>query len=479
MKFTGKVFCATLIVIALAFGIGSYLLVAAGFDGQLKREVSRSLEEHVLLRFALETAAVNAPKQDGVLTDESLASVVEQLEGSQSQTGRGTRLTNRDNGTILYQNEKAKGDAAWTQGIADSEQLYQIIRDEEGGSYIQVACAISVGGRKVVLETIRNITEVFGLRDQQYRVYQRLTLLILAVSALVMAALSRWLTRPIRILSRTTRHIADGQYAERAPVLSQDEIGDFTRSFNRMADALEERLRALEEVARQREEFVGNFAHELKTPLTSIIGYADMLRSQDLDEESRFKAASYIFSEGKRLESLSLKLMDLMVLRKQQFDFKRVGTLQLAQEIQGLLVPVMDQYGLSLQLQVQEAVIRVEPDLFRTLLLNLIDNARKASEAGSAIELHGYREGEAYAFYVADHGRGIPPEELDKITEAFYMVDKSRARAQHGAGMGLALCEEIAQLHHTHLEFDSVVGVGTTVRIAVEMVVAIRGRRRR
>ena len=101
----------------------------------------------------------------------------------------------------------------------------------------------------------------------------------------------------------------------------------------------------------------------------------------------------------------------------------------------------------------------------KTVLLNLIDNARKAIEKGGKITFTGRIEPNAFVISVSDNGRGIPAGELERVTEAFYMVDKSRSRAQNGAGLGLALCQRIAELHDTSLEYESELGEGTTVRI--------------
>ena len=205
----------------------------------------------------------------------------------------------------------------------------------------------------------------------------------------------------------------------------------------------------------------------IRDRLTSIIGYADMLRSRNMTPEEMFMASSYIFTEGKRLEALSLKLLELMVLNRSEFEKKRVNPRILIEELNGLMRPVMEKAGMELKVAAQNAIVVLEPDLFKTLLVNLIDNAKKASEPGSAIELYGKIDGRDYVFCVKDHGRGIPPEEIRKITEAFYMVDKSRARAQNGAGLGLALADKIASLHGTRLEFKSIVGTGTIVCVRV------------
>ena len=231
---------------------------------------------------------------------------------------------------------------------------------------------------------------------------------------------------------------------------------------------LERSIENLENVAARREEFIGSFAHELKTPLTAIIGYADMLRSKEMAPKSRFTAAGYIFSEGKRLEALSLKLMDIIVAGNQEFEPKKFEVGYFIRSIAAVTVPSLSNDGITLDMRWEPGEIVVEPDLFKTLMINLVDNARKASHKGEVIELFGKAEDGGYALYVRDHGRGMPKEELSKITEPFYMIDKSRSRAQNGAGLGLALCQRIAELHSTRLEYESEEGKGTTVRILLK-----------
>jgi len=238
---------------------------------------------------------------------------------------------------------------------------------------------------------------------------------------------------------------------------------------NRMAklriEMLERNIENLEDVANRREEFIASFAHELKTPLTAIIGYADMLRSKDMAPKSRFTAAGYIFSEGKRLEALSLKLMDIIVAGKQGFETRRFEVGYFLRSIAAVTVPSLSNEGMKLEMRWDPGEIDVEPDLFKTLMINLVDNARKASSKNSTIELFGKSEPGGYALYVRDHGRGMKSEDIEKITEPFYMIDKSRSRAQNGAGLGLALCQRIAELHKTELQYESELGKGTTVRI--------------
>ena len=233
-------------------------------------------------------------------------------------------------------------------------------------------------------------------------------------------------------------------------------------------DELERSIGNLENVAARREEFIASFAHELKTPLTAIIGYADMLRSKDMSPKTRFTAAGYIFSEGKRLEALSLKLLDIIVAGRSDFERKRFEVGYFIRSVAAVTVPSLSEEDMTLDMRWEPGEIWVEPDLFKTLMINLVDNARKASRKGGMIELYGKAEDGGYALYVRDHGRGMPKEELSRITEPFYMIDKSRSRAQNGAGLGLALGARIAELHGTRLEYESEEGKGTTVRILLK-----------
>ena len=228
---------------------------------------------------------------------------------------------------------------------------------------------------------------------------------------------------------------------------------------------LETAIHHLEDATEKREEFIASFAHELKTPLTAIIGYADMLRSKEMAAKTRFTAAGYIFSEGKRLEALSLKLMDIIVAGRQNFEKRRYNAGYFIREVAAVSAPSTGGDGLALDIRNDPGEVEVEIDLFKTLLINLVDNARKASKKGQHVELYGKKEDGGYAFYVRDYGRGMAKEDIEKITEPFYMIDKSRSRSQNGAGLGLALCQRIAELHGTKLEYESTPEQGTTVRV--------------
>lgn len=201
-----------------------------------------------------------------------------------------------------------------------------------------------------------------------------------------------------------------------------------------------------------------------------MIGYADRIYKKELPREEQKKAAWYIWNEGMRLEALSLKLMELAVLNHKEFCLQEARTDQLFYELEEEVEFLLGEKGVKLELSVEPAYVRVEYDLFQTLFLNLVDNAIKAGakqlHVTGRVESTGKEEsaeGLYFSVKVSDDGSGIPKQEIRRITEAFYMVDKSRSRKQHGAGIGLALSEKIAQIHGSSLEFESDGKRGTSV----------------
>jgi signal transduction histidine kinase len=168
-----------------------------------------------------------------------------------------------------------------------------------------------------------------------------------------------------------------------------------------------------------------------------------MLNSYELTEQERGEATYYIFSQGKRLESLSHKLLELVGMDRQEMEFKRILTRDLEENIRDTMRIPFERKGIRGKINLEKGVIWGDRDLLLSLLYNLLDNAVKAVEEGGFILMKGRKLPQGYEIKVVDNGRGIPQEEIARITEAFYMVDKSRSRKEGGAGIGMALCQKI------------------------------------
>lgn len=458
MKFSQKLLLWTTIIIALTLGFSGYYFVNYVFKTSLEREIGQAQDENNILRFAFETAALNVPVKYDLLQDSSVEQIASKLETSGQGTGRLLRICDEEK-NVLYVGDGFEADQELLNAAVENHYSYRVVLLGER-YYIQTQSSINTLGRALYLETLRDVTQVFEEREMGFTVYRRLMILMLLFGIVVMYFIASRLTKPIRLLMRATKEMAAGDYGYRARQVSNDELGALTQDFNHMSEVLEETIGQLEKEVQAREDFVGAFAHELKTPLTSIIGYADMLRSRKLDEEKSLLSANYIYTEGKRLETMSLRLLDIIVTKKEGAKIRGTSAETLFEYLRSMFLP---NKSMEFVFSYEPAVVMADASLIQTVLVNLLDNACKASEEGGRIEISGHKEQGGYRFTVKDYGIGIPAEEVSKITQAFYMVDKSRSRSRNGAGLGLALSTEILALHDSRLEIESKVGEGTVI----------------
>lgn len=369
-------------------------------------------------------------------------------------------------GKYIFSNMSALPEEPDFDEREDDRISFQICeKDEE--HYIFVCDYVSQGGNSMYLITQTDISSVINAQKNTIAYFQKIYMSILCISFPVVFLLTKVITASLNKVGKATRRIAGGEYSERISTKGKDEISELASDFNQMAQQVEEKIGELSNVAKQKEDFAANFAHELKTPLTSVIGYADMLYQRNLPREEVKSAAGYILKEGMRLEALSLKLMDLFVLDKQDFILEKMPVREMFENLEQGIEPVCSKYGAALHMEIGEGMIRVDYDLFKTMILNLADNALKADCKDVWIE--GKQGRNTYQIRIKDNGKGIPPEELGRITEAFYMVDKSRSRKQHGAGIGMALVSKIAEVHGAKLEIESDGRTGTVISVTFRL----------
>lgn len=456
MKFSIKLVLSTMIVLALALGFSGFYFVNNVFETSLDREVGQALDESSILSFAFETAALNVPLKYSVLPDSVVEEIASKLEMGGRSGGRLLRIADEEK-NVLYTSSGFTADEGLLPQTDQHNKAYRVIRTQDN-YYVHTCVSINALNRILYLETMKDLTEVFTERTLGFSLYRKVTVVILLIGTVIMLFIASLLTKPIRLLTKATRQMAAGDYAYRAKQISRDELGQLTRDFNGMANALEENISKLEEEIEAREEFMGAFAHELKTPLTAIIGYADMLRSHKLDEEKSILSANYIYTEGKRLEAMSFRLLDIIVAKQDEAQLRKTPVGELFSYLRELFAEKKES---DIRFAYEETVVLMEENLIKTVMVNLIDNACKASEEGGVIEVTGRTAGDGYRIAVRDYGIGIPEAEQSKIVKAFYMVDKSRARSKNGAGLGLALCAEILRIHHSELQIESKEGEGS------------------
>ncbi len=226
-------------------------------------------------------------------------------------------------------------------------------------------------------------------------------------------------------------------------------------------------ITAEKELARQKEEFFANASHELKTPMTAMLGLAELILAKDIDESTRRQVAR-IHKETGRLSALvsdMLKLSRLESLRQEQTTV-RVELHTVAQEVLAELSEPMRQKGLRLTLTGQACVMADERRMYE-LLQNLLSNAVHYNRDGGEVALTLSQDAAAVHITVRDSGIGIAREHLPHVCERFYRVDKSRSKTTGGTGLGLAIVKHICALYEADIHIDSTLGVGTTVHVTL------------
>ena len=309
-----------------------------------------------------------------------------------------------------------------------------------------------------------NIDETWQHIDELIRMAQLSLLGCLLLCGILLPVIMRRTLKPLRKLTGISERIAGGEYELRSGIQSADEVGDLSRSFDHMAGTVEQKISDLEETARRREMLLGALTHEMKTPMTAIIGFSGSLLSMPLYEEARLKAAHEINEAARRTERLSQKMMQLISMRENPVALKNsIDTRELLEKVCAAMEPAAKEKGIQLQPEIQTGTLTGDADLLFSLLTNLTDNAIKASPENAAIRLTADRKNRMQTLMVADRGSGIPADQIGLVTEPFYRVDKARSRKLGGAGLGLSLCQMITQVHSGRLDIQSEIGKGTAI----------------
>lgn len=347
---------------------------------------------------------------------------------------------------------------------ADSSQEY-VIKDINGSSFLIVGSSVTLMENTYLVYVVRDISKVY--QDIMALAYNFIVICAVCavVTVVLLLLLIRFALRPLHELNNKVRTIAGGKYNERAIIHENDEVGKLGHSFNSMAVAVEKHVAQLRDIAEQRRMFMSALTHEYKTPLTSVIGYSETLLWTKLNEETVHISLQHIHNQCRWLERLTQKLMKLLTLSGDaELEIKPEPVSTLFDEVKQHTAVTLAQKNLSLTIRCETDTLPMDKDLMISLLVNLVDNAAKASTNEQTIKLYAYDK----TIEVVDEGCGIAPDQIPKIMQPFYRVESSRSKHTGGSGLGLALCQEIADVHGAKLVIKSALQKGTSVKVVFD-----------
>ena len=425
-----------LLVVAIVLVLNTYPLIMA-------QNMVFSAKEASLKRQALAIGSALAVSE--VLTEDGVAQAMELLDDMQ-----GTRvLVTNESGLILYDSstlEKRTGDYAITAEVVKALRGEDVCRSEYRQGAFRTRVAVPTVYRGVTLGAVylyEYDTEQAEVLLSIQSTLRYISVVICVVALVAALILSKALTRNTSRLLGGIRSVREGEYNHRIEVKGKDEMAQLAMEFNELTD----RLQTIEEVRRR---FVSDASHELKTPLASIRLLADsILQNSSVDMETVREFVSDIGEEADRLTRISQRLLALSRLdARLQRERVPVDVGQVVEKVGHMLLPLAHSAQLELRYQLQPhcMVLATQDDLYQ-VAFNLMENAVKYNQPGGSVTVEVAREEYWITLTVQDTGVGIPEEDLLRVFDRFYRVDKARSREAGGTGLGLSIARDTARLH--------------------------------
>lgn len=451
-----------LFLCALAFclvtgGVTALVLQSASFSAAFTQEENHAVSLHGLFASTLPRTVV----KDGLPAAGTFAAVCLRDAAGKTVTG-----------DFPFADADIQ---AFAVSVAGADGCLTRVETQEGRRLLLVGSSLVSGGRRYALLSARDITSLYADRRSQAMGALRAILIGSLLIAAALSLLCILCLLPLSRVNRALRQLSGGERDLQLPERGGQELRALISNVNAMAVATGEQTRLLQETADSRKRFADSMAHEMKTPLTSILCMADVLRiKRSVSDAERREYAGVIVEEAKRMRALSTKLLTLASADGTAPDFRECSLAELLEDVRAAMAPILERRAIRLTFAGEDVVLSVDRQLFQTLLINLIDNAAKASADGQQVLLYHTVQDGMLLLAVVDEGIGMSEEEVRRATEAFWMADKSRSRKEGGAGLGLSLCQEIVKLHSATMTITSEPGKGTTVQLTLPLRQKVR-----
>lgn len=471
MKLWQKILLISLIFVLGAVETTAFIVLSHDFSMTVERERERSVTEHNYLAATIANKVVYSRMIGDkiLLSAEEIEAIIGEVLADQTVSVDGAAIYLKEEPVQTFQMEKLEELDDFCAKALDSEACLTLIEGEGQDTHLYVSSGLTLEGTRYQLYTATDMGDIYRDYDEQLIFVRNLGMILALVIAVVLMAIQFSLLGPLTRVNEGLRRIAGGDYSLRIKEQGSPEFKELAGNINRMSESVEENVERISQIAESRKRFIDNLAHEMKTPLTSIMGFGDIMRiKREMSEKQRREYAEIIVEEAKRLRTLSGKLLELATNEGAELELESVNLRDLFREVHLTVAPLLSRRKMTMEMACSHIAIDCDRELFKSLLFNLIDNSIKASQDGSKVVLKAVNRGNKARISVTDFGIGMSSDQIKKVTEPFYMVDKSRSRKAGGAGLGLSLCVEVAKRHHAVLEIESEQGEGTTVFVYID-----------
>lgn len=454
MKLSVKIFLGICIPSIIAILIISAVLINNSFESNLENETNRCVQEFRIMEININNSFSNSTTDD--------ETVVEAYADYYSNKGinfiyyednqkvfESKNYTNLNNGNFTVDNSNLLN----PEGDSVLSKIEKIGKEH----YIFISTRLE---NNQVLIYNRSINKIYQIRDNLIKLCVILVALIIVIISIIAYRISKSLTKPLVIMQKEMVRVSKGDYNIHLKE-GKNEIGLLASNFNKMSKELETRNNELVDMINSKQLFIDNLSHEINTPLTSILGYSELLEKADCSEEQKIKFLVNIQEEAKRINDIHKKLLLLSYKKNADLEKKDVDANKIFDEVQRSVEFKLQKHDMNLVINNSLDKIYGDETLISMCVANLVSNAINASKDGSKIIIESFEQNEKTYIQVIDEGQGISKENIEKIVEPFYRVDKARSRKNGGAGLGLSICKSIMELHNGTLKIESELGKGS------------------
>ena len=460
-KFFGAFVFLTLIVVFIL-----YFFVSLKLQNNFELKISEELQSNaelvgdILTGDLLENNNEDIQRKIEILSEKlDLRITVVDMQGrvlGDSEKAPSFMESHKDRLEIAEAIEKGFGQSTRFSDTLNYNMKYVAVRVEDSGDTLAVVrFALPLSKVQLRIQLI-------------YRVVLLGSIVAVVIAFTVAYFLSRSITYPISRMQEVAHQIAKGDFSNKLNIKSKDELGELAKSLNIMASELQQKMENLKQMDRVRTDFVANVSHELKTPLTLIKGYIETLEDKAInDTEKARKFISIIKEHADRLENIIEDLLSLSELELSKDCLNKTGF-----DLKKLIDEVTLGFGyaldakrqtLSVNQQGDDFKIKADRDKIEQVIVNLIDNAIKYTNEAGQIIIYILEQRNEITITIRDNGIGIPKEDIDRVFERFYRIDKARSRELGGTGLGLGIAKHIVLAHNGQISIESEINKGTKV----------------
>jgi len=460
MRFWQKAFICTILLFLVGFDISAYLIIGKSYSMLLEQTTQNAINDHYLIKKSLRERLLAVRENYDEFNADNLAFLIQPYAGYYGNQQIYFEFYLKDE--LVY--TSFAFERGFDLNVSEGQIGYGLI--ETGNTpFLWITSVLDAPFSDMKLIYIKKVQQIKDHRSQITAYCIAVSVIVSVILAGIIITMLLKLTSPLRKLNRAAIEMTAGNYSKKVDIKSHDEVGELASSFNAMSSHVQSHIDELSRLTESKQQFVDNLAHEIRTPITAILGYGEVMGNEKISDDERNMAIRYIISQSERIKNLSAKLIDLAYLGSVQAELERVALSEMVQSVEATVRKSLEEKDIAFTKQIDVDFLYTDRDLLETLLQNLVENAIRAVAVNGKVAITAILEDNNAAILVADDGIGMEPDELSKIAEPFYRVDRSRSRKHGGVGLGLSLCSSIAAVLGAELSFTSDLGKGTTAKV--------------